>query len=189
MPTSWPTLMDDLATARFDIAMSGVSRVLQRQRTGYFSDAYHVGGKTPIARCEDRARFATLEKIDHEDVRVIVNPGGTNARFVDVNIKRAQKLVHQDNRTIFTALAEGAADVMITDRIEVALQSATHPGVLCAVSEDNLTYQEKAYLLPQDEAWRSYVDAWLNLKHRNGEVAAAFARHLDRGSATEGESR
>lgn len=189
VPTSWPTLMDDLAAGRFDIAMSGVSRALQRQRTGYFSDAYHVGGKTPIARCEDRARFATLEQIDHEDVRVIVNPGGTNERFVDANIRRAQKLVHEDNRTIFTALAEGAADVMITDRIEVTLQSATHPDVLCAVSEDNLTYQEKAYLLPQDEAWRSYVDAWLNLKHRNGEVEAAFARHLDRGSAAEGESR
>ena len=187
--TSWPTLMSDLAAGRFDIAMSGVSRALQRQRTGYFSDAYHVGGKTPIVRCEDRARFATIEQIDHEDVRVIVNPGGTNERFVDANIKRAQKLVHEDNRTIFTALADGAADVMITDRVEVTLQSATHPGVLCAVSEANLTYQEKAYLLPQDEAWRSYVDAWLNLKHRNGEVGAAFARHLGGGSATDGESR
>lgn len=176
--TSWPTLMDDLEAGRFDIAMSGVSRTLARQRVGYFTRAYHVGGKTPIARCGDRSRFGTLENIDRAGVRVIVNPGGSNERFVDEHLKHAHKLLHDDNRSIFMAIAEGAADVMITDRIEVTLQSELHHGVLCATMAENLTYQEKAYLLPRDDAWRSYVDAWLNQKRIEGELDEVFALHL-----------
>ena len=176
--TTWPALMADLEAGKYDIAMGGVSRTLARQRTGYFTGAYHVGGKTAIARCDVRTDFGTLAAIDREGVRVIVNPGGTNERFVTEHLSLASAVLHEDNRTIFTALAEGAADVMITDRIEVTLQAATHRGVLCATMADNLTYQEKAYLLPQDDAWRSYVDAWLVLKQMDGVVDEVFVRHL-----------
>jgi cyclohexadienyl dehydratase len=176
--TTWPTLMADLEAGRYDIAMSGVSRTLARQRTGYFTRAYHVGGKTPISRCDERSSFDSLAAIDRKGVRVIVNPGGTNERFVDENLKQENKLLHEDNRSIFEAIVERGADVMITDRIEVTLQAQIHRDVLCATMAENFTYQEKAYLLPQDEPWRSYVDAWLVLKQDDGEVAGAFARHL-----------
>jgi hypothetical protein len=58
------------------------------------------------------------------------------------------------------------------------LQTGIHRDVLCGTMTENLTYQEKAYLLPQDDAWRAYVDAWLDLKQNEGEVEAVFARHL-----------
>ena len=50
--TSWPSLMADLAANKYDVGMSGISRTLLRQRTAFFSDAYSVGGKTPIAHCD-----------------------------------------------------------------------------------------------------------------------------------------
>ncbi|TNF90011.1 MAG: gamma subclass chorismate mutase AroQ, partial [Gammaproteobacteria bacterium] len=81
--TSWPTLSADLLAGRFDVAMGGVSRTLERARIGHLSVPYYVGGKMPIARCEDRRRFGSLADIDQPGVRVIVNPGGTNERFVD----------------------------------------------------------------------------------------------------------
>ena len=37
VPTSWPNLMRDFADDRFDIAMSGISINLERQRQAYFS--------------------------------------------------------------------------------------------------------------------------------------------------------
>lgn len=176
VPTSWPTLMEDLAAGRYDIAMSGVSRILARQRDGYLTPPYHVGGKTAIARCEDRDAFATLADVDRPGVRVIVNPGGTNQRFVDAHVHQAEKIVHPDNRTIFTELVEGRADVMITDRIEVTLQTRRNPS-LCATMAGNLTYQEKAYLLPRDQRWLAFVATWLSLALADGSVTAAFRAH------------
>jgi len=174
--TSWPGLTADLAAGRYDIAMSGVSRTLARQRVGLLSVPYYADGKTPIARCAERARFDTLEEIDSPGVRVVVNPGGTNERFVDEHIRQAEKLLHPDNRTIFAELLAGRADLMFTDRIEVELQTRQHPE-LCSPMTQNLSYQEKAYLLPRDPVWLAFVDTWLELRLAEGRVDEVFAAH------------
>ena len=167
--TSWPTLMADLRQGKFDIAMSGVSRTLERQRHGFFSRPYHLGGKTAVTRCSDGARFRSLDDIDREGVRVVVNPGGTNERFVDSRIRAARKVLHADNRTIFSRIVNGDADVMITDRIEADWQAARNPE-LCAPVAGNFTYQEKAYLMPRDIALKEFVDTWLSLRIAEGKI-------------------
>jgi len=174
--TSWPALLDDLQAGRYDVAMSGVSRTLARQRAGFLTQPYYADGKTPIARCADRERYASLERIDRPGVRVVVNPGGTNEKFVDERIRQASKVLHPDNRSIFGEILEGRADVMFTDRIEVELQTRRH-AELCSTMATNLTYQEKSYLLPQDPAWLEFVDTWLALRLAEGVVDEVFAAH------------
>lgn len=174
--TSWPTLMADLADGQYDIGMSGISRLLDRQKHGFFSVPYYVAGKTPIARCDAAGRFGSLADIDQPGVRVVVNPGGTNEQFVDGHIRRAEKILHGDNRTIFQVIIDGGADVMITDRVEVELQTARHEA-LCATMSEDLTYQDKAYLMPQDAAWKAFVDVWLALALADGTVAEVLSRH------------
>jgi cyclohexadienyl dehydratase len=174
--TSWPTLLDDLVAGRYDIAMGGVSRTLERQKQGYLSPAYYAGGKTPIARCNQADRYGSLEAIDRPGVRVIVNPGGTNEAFLDTNVHRAVKVPHEDNRTIFDALVAGRADVMITDRIEAELQAKRHPE-LCATMPGTITYQQKGYLMPQDGPWHAFVATWLELAIADGTVSAVFREH------------
>jgi cyclohexadienyl dehydratase len=171
--TSWPTLTQDLVAGEYDIAMSGVSVTEARKQLGNFSHPYHVGGKTPIVRCEDKDLFGSLAAIDRESVTLVVNPGGTNQQFLDAHVHRAKKIVHQDNRDIFELILNKNADVMITDRIEVQLQTALHPE-LCSSMKDNLTYQEKAYLMPIDAALTNAVDQWLEGARTDGTVIKAF---------------
>lgn len=159
--TSWPTLMEDLAAEKFDIAMGGISITEARAAVAFFSDPLLSDGKTPIARCEDAKRFQTLAEIDREGVRVIVNPGGTNEQFSRANISRATLILHTDNATIFEEIVEGRADVMMTDAIETRIMAREHPE-LCAINPDKpFTRAEKAYLLPQDEVFKTRVDDWL----------------------------
>ncbi|MFZ9059823.1 MAG: gamma subclass chorismate mutase AroQ [Steroidobacteraceae bacterium] len=174
--TSWPSLMEDLLAGRYDIGMSGISLTEDRAQRAAFTRPYHADGKTPVARCADLARFASLEAIDQPGVRVIFNPGGTNERFVRERLTQATRMLHPDNRSIFEELVAGRADVMFTDRIEVELQTERHPE-LCAAMETNLTYQEKAYLLPRDAAWQGCVDTWLAARLADTSVDAAFRRH------------
>ncbi|MBL4781156.1 MAG: gamma subclass chorismate mutase AroQ [Porticoccaceae bacterium] len=177
--TSWPSLMADLTANKYDIAMSGISRTLARQRRAFFSTAYSRGGKTPIARCDRAGRFNSLKKIDRDAVRVIVNPGGTNEKFVRQNIKHAEIIVYPDNTSIFAELIARHADVMITDAIEVELQHHLHPE-LCATMPDELfSHVEKAYLMAQDIALKEYVDAWLRELERSGALKAAFSSYLE----------
>ena len=93
---------------------------------------------------------ALYEAIDQPSVRAIVNPGGTNERFIDAKLRRAKKILHQDNRTIFNEIINGNADLMITDSIEVRLQANLHPELCGSMPGETLTYQEKGYMMPKD---------------------------------------
>lgn len=176
--TSWPRLMQDLADDRFDIAMSGISIDLERQKRAVFSVPYLRDGKTPIVRCEDQERFRTLEQIDRSETRLIVNPGGTNERFARRNLKKAVITVYPDNVGIFDQIVVGNADVMITDAIEARLQERLRPQ-LCALHPDApFSVHEKGYLMPRDWVLKAFVDQWLSQAVQDGTVRAAFDKWI-----------
>jgi cyclohexadienyl dehydratase len=160
MRTSWPTLLADLAAQRFDVVLSGISITPERRAHGRFSRPYQSGGKTLVARCADGARFRTLAQVDHRRVRVVVNPGGTNERYVREHLRRARILVHADNRSVFDEILAGRADVMITDDVEAELQALRHPQ-LCRTMPGTLNRSDKAVFMIDDAALESAVNAWL----------------------------
>ena len=159
--------------------MGGVSVTPDRAAAGSFSQPYLHDGKTPIARCADAGRFDTIAQIDRPETRVVVNPGGTNERFARKNFPAAQISVVPDNRLVFDEIAEGRADVMVTDAIETRLQAKRHPGVLCAVHPDTpFEPRDKAYWFAKDDAFAATVDAWMTTTRADGSFAARAARWL-----------
>ena len=176
--TSWPGLADDLRNGRFDVALSGISYTDERAALGLYSAAYHAGGKTLIARCADRARFDSPAELDRPGVRVIVNPGGTNERYVRENVHQAQILVHPDNRGVFDEIAAGRADVMVTDDVEAELQARRRPGQLCRTYPGTLTRGEKRILMLRDPALQVAVDEWLAQAVAAGEPARELERAM-----------
>ena len=95
------------------------------------------------------------------------------------HLHRAQILVFPDNRTIFREVAEGHADVMITDGVETRLQQKLDPR-LCAIHPDRpFDRSEKAWLMPRDIAFKLFVDQYIHLKQLDGSYAAEVGKWLD----------
>lgn len=167
--TTWARLVGDLSAGRCDIAMGGVSVTLPRARSVYFSAPTRTDGKTPLVRCKDKDRYATLRQIDRPGTRVVVNPGGTKEEFARSHLKHATLTVHRDNTTIFDEILAGRADVMMTDASETRYQARIHPE-LCSLHPDKpFTFSEKAYALPRgDNEFKAYVDQWVHLATHDG---------------------
>jgi cyclohexadienyl dehydratase len=174
--TAWPQLMKDFEADKFDITMGGVSVTLDRQKKGAFSTPIMREGKTPIARCTDTGKYQSIADIDRPGTHLIVNPGGTNERFVRANIKNAEIRVYNDNVTIFDEIAKGNADLMMTDASETRYQQKLHPGVLCAVHPDKpFDFAEKAYWMQRDAALKDFVDQWLHISMQDGSFKKIYA--------------
>jgi len=175
--TTWAGLMDDLQAGRFDLAMGGISVTPAREAVAAFSVPYASGGKTAISRCSDVKRFRDLKAVDRRPVRVVVNPGGTNEQFVRSRIRQAQVRVFPDNRAIFDEIRAGRADVMITDDVEVELQTRRHKD-LCRAFPGTLTHADKAILMPRDPDLLAAVNRWLAGSIQSGVPGRLIDQHL-----------
>lgn len=176
--SSWPTLMNDFLE-KCDIAVGGISVSTERAKKAGFSIAYMVNGKAPITKCENVKKFQTVADIDKPSTTVIVNPGGSNERFVRANLPQAKVVVYQDNVTIFDEILKGNADVMISESVETLVQQKLRPG-LCAVNPDKpLQYGEMAYLLPRgDVPMKAWIDTWLHLAKESGDYGRIVDKWL-----------
>lgn len=176
--TTWATLAADLQAHRYDIAMSGVSVSPERASVGCFTAVYFTTGKTVLTRCASHRTFDTLAQLDVPSVTVIVNPGGTNERFVRKHLHHARVVAHDDNRTIFRALAAGDADAMITDAVEARLEAQANPALCVADPPPLFETVSKAYLIPKDPQWQAWLDAWLAKLKTTGELDTVLLRYL-----------
>ena len=157
--------------------MGGVSIIFDRQKSASSRRLTSAKGKTPIARCDEKAKYRTLAEIDRPGVHVVANSGGRNERFDHAHLHPADILFYPDNITIFDANARGGANVMITDASETRFQEKLHPGVLCAIHPDQpFDFAEKAYWMAFDPPLEDFVDQWLHLSIENGAYAAIYAK-------------
>jgi cyclohexadienyl dehydratase len=177
IPTSWLALLDDLRADRFDIAIGGISVSAERLAAGVFSPAIVSGGKTAIGKCSDAVRFRRFGLIDRRGVRVIVNPGGTNEKFVRKELRHASVTVYPDNRSIFEELQAGRADVMFTDDTEVTLQTHRHPE-LCRLLPDVYWRADKSFLMQRSTSLNRAVHDWFNDEARAGVPAQLLHKYL-----------
>lgn len=163
--TSWPALAADLQADKFDIAMGGVTETPARAQAFALSHPVVANGKIALANCQAAPRLGSLEKIDRPDVKVIVNPGGTNQSFVDEHIKQAQIIRVQNNVDNLQALRQKTADMMVTDLIEGDYYQSKEPGVFCVANETPFagTASNKVYMMSKDNpALLEKVNQWLD---------------------------
>ena len=172
--TTWKSLSNDLINGNFHIAMGGISINEERKKVGHFTSEYLTTGKSPIARCKDKLKYDSLEEINQPEVRVIVNPGGTNEKFTKANLPKAFIVIYPDNNTIFEQIAEGRADVMITDSSEIDLITRIN-NQLCATTPGK-TFDRfgKGYFMLNDSEWNLYVDTWLNELIQNQTIKKKY---------------
>ena len=111
------------------------------------SDGYLANGKTILCRTADADRYQSLSDIDKPEVRVMVNPGGLNEKFANENLPHATIIVYQKNEEIPNQVAEGNADVMITEITEAPWYVQNDPRLAAPLLKAPFTHGEIGVLM------------------------------------------
>ena len=183
VPTSWPTLTADTLAGKFDIALCGISRNYARAKTMAMSDAYGEGafGKTILCRKSDAKKYQSLADIDKPEVRVMINPGGTNEKFAHANLKKAKLIVHQENADIPQQVAEGNADIMITETVEAARYIELNDKLAAPLMKAPFTRHSCGILMQKgDQEFLNYINFVLAELKMDGTLAKLEKKYLYR---------
>ena len=151
--TSWPTLTADVLSVpqMFDLAIGGITITDARKESMLMSEGYLANGKTILCRASESDRFKSLADIDKPEVRVMVNPGGLNEKFANENLTHATIIVHQKNEEIPTLIAEGEADVMITEITEAPYYMQTDSRLAAPLLNEPFTHGEIGVLMQKGQ--------------------------------------
>jgi cyclohexadienyl dehydratase len=166
--TTWNNLTNDLLANRFDIAMGGISRNLERQKAAHLTSPYLSDGKVPLIRKLDKNRFTNISSIDKPNVRIGVNPGGTNEAFVNSSIRQASIMIVPNNLDIPDMVAAGIVDVMITDSVEAQYYEKQNSKLCTASVEKPFTNAPLVYMIPRgDLIFQNWMTLWMEENERS----------------------
>ena len=178
VPTSWPTLMEDTLAGKFDLALCGITITDARKAQALMSEGYLDNGKTILCRAEDAGKYTDLDSINRPEVRVMVNPGGLNEKFARENLPDCTLIVHDVNQEIPGLIAEGEADVMITEIMEAGYYVGQDDRLAAPLIFDPFTRGQLGALMPEgSEDLLAYVNGFLADERESGrldELAEAY---------------
>ncbi len=169
--TSWPTLMRDTLAGKFDLALCGITITEMRKKAALMSDGYLGNGKTVRCCTEDAGKYVTLEAINKKSVRVMENPGGLNEKFARANLPDAMLIIHNVNEEIPRLVAEGKADVMITEIMEAEFYASRDARLAAPLLNAPFSRgQLGALMSPGSESLLKYVNKFIKRERKSGRL-------------------
>ncbi len=171
------SMLSDLAADKFDIAMSGMGRTLERARTATFSKPYMRYGKLMAVRNADRDRFKSISDLDKPGVKIAYNKGGLNETFAKSMFKQAIPIAFDSNALATAALFDGNVDAQVADST-AALYMARQDARIAVMEPVQKTVDQRGLAGTHFTGQRNKSFAGLNAIHQPGESFLDLLRHV-----------
>jgi cyclohexadienyl dehydratase len=173
------SMLADLAADKFDVAMSGMGRTLDRARVATFSKPYMRYGKLMMIRSADTGRFRSLADLDRPGIKIAYNRGGLNDRFANTRFKQATPVGFASNELATADLLARKVDAQVADSTAALYMSRMDPRV-AAMSPDNVFDPVYVAMLLRrnDLTLLNYVNIWIDQIELDGTLARIRAKWL-----------
>ena len=166
------TMLPDLLADKFDIAMSGMGRTLDRARVATFSRPYMRYGKLLLIRAADKDKYQTLEGLDKPGLKIGHNMGGLNERFAKARFKNATPTGFASNELAFADLVAGKVDAQVADSTSAVYLAAKDPRVVAMNPQNVFDPVYVAILIRrEDQTLLNYINIWLDQIEMEGILA------------------
>ncbi|WP_261817215.1 transporter substrate-binding domain-containing protein [Vibrio gallicus] len=149
--TSWNELLIGLSRKKYDIAMGGITRKMQRQLQAEQTQGYMTFGKCFLVKKGNADKFDTLAKANQQQVKVGYNLGGTNEAFAKQHLAKASATTFENNLNVPKAVASGKIDLMVTETPEALYYQSINNNLQAAGCDAPFTKSQFGYLVPKGE--------------------------------------
>ncbi len=173
------TMLADLAADKFDMAMSGMGRTLDRARVATFSKPYHRYGKLMMIRSADKERFKSLADLDKPGLKIAYNKGGLNDRFANTMFKQATPSGFDSNELATADLIAGKVDAQVSDSTAAIYMARQDPRLAAMSPDDIFNPVHVAILLRRDDqTLLNYLNIWIDQIELDGRLAKIRGKWL-----------
>lgn len=102
----------------------------------------------------------------------MTNPGGTNEKFAVANLPDCTHLTHQQNAEIPALVAEGKADVMITETMEARRYVRDDARLAAPLIDEPFTRNQFGIMLQKgDQDFLNFINFFMEEKEMDGTLA------------------
>ena len=173
------SMMADLAADKFDVAMSGMGRTLDRARVATFSKPYMRYGKLLLIRGSDKDRFNALADLDRPGIKIAYNKGGLNDRFANTMFKQATPAGFDSNERATADRLAGKVDAQVSDSTAAIYMARQNPR-LAVMDPDNVFNPVYVAMLLRrdDQTLLNYINIWIDQIELDGTLAKIRAKWL-----------
>ena len=179
IPTSWPTLMKDTLENKFDLAVCGITVTQARKEKALMSTGYLGNGKTILIRAEDVDKYKSLADINKPEVKVMENPGGLNEKFARENLPLSTLIIHSPNDEIPGLIADGQADVMITEILEAGYYVRKDSRLAAPLIHSPFNHGELGVLMPKGkEDLLDFVNSFISDEKESGRIEELANKYI-----------
>jgi cyclohexadienyl dehydratase len=173
------SMLADLGADKFDVAMSGMGRTLDRARIATFSKPYMRYGKLMMIRSADKDRFKALADLDRPGIKIAYSKGGLNDRFANTMFKQATPTGFESNALATADLLDGKVDAQVSDST-AAIYMARQDPRLAAMNPDKVFNPVYVAMLLRrdDQTLLNYINIWIDQIELDGTLAKIRAKWL-----------
>jgi len=173
------SMLGDLAADKFDVAMSGMGRTLDRARTATFSKPYHRYGKLLMIRAADKGKYKTLADLDKPGLKIGYNKGGLNDRFANTEFKQATPTGYASNELATADLLAGKIDAQVQDSTAAIYMGRQNPKLAAMAPNKIFNPVYVAILMRrEDQTLQNYINIWIDQIEMDGTLAQIRTKWL-----------
>jgi cyclohexadienyl dehydratase len=177
--TDWKSLIQGLASDKYDILMSGTSFSTARLKTVAFSQPYNTYFMIGLTLKENADKFKSWEDVNKKDVKLAVTLGTNFEQIAKEGLSNATLVRIEAPAREYQEILAGRSDIGLTSSTEAAGLIKTYPNLRIVLADAKFGKQVHGYMMRQgDFAWTNYVNNWLTLREADGTLPALRAKWL-----------
>ena len=134
--TNWTYIISELIAEEFDVIISGMTTLPERNLRINFTSTYNSSGVYLVANTEETADLATLADFNSADVTIATRRGASSVRFVESVFPEAMLLLFDTDNAVLQAVVAGDAHAAAAFATTRTTWVEAHPETL------NLPFEE-----------------------------------------------